>query len=101
MHSYFKLRQSRSMKTLSIQRPRPSIEMRTPSRLQNAGKARRGELAALVRIEDVRTAEPCQGFFQRLNAELNIHGVRHPPGQNLPRRPVHHRNQVEEAAPHR
>ena len=28
MSSYFKLRHSRSMKTLSIHRPRPSIEMR-------------------------------------------------------------------------
>src|SRR5467141_5252064 len=31
MSSYFRLRHSRSMKTLSIHRPRPSIEMRTPA----------------------------------------------------------------------
>ena len=31
MHSYFRLRHSRSMNTLSIHRPRPSIEMRTPA----------------------------------------------------------------------
>src|SRR5712675_1996197 len=31
MSSYFKLRHSRSMNTLSIHRPRPSIEMRTPA----------------------------------------------------------------------
>ena len=62
------------------------------SRLQYAGEARRGELAALVRVEDVRAAIPCQRF----NAERDIHGVRYPPGQHLPRRPVHHRNQVGE-----
>jgi len=31
LHSYFNDRQSRSMNTLSIQRPRPSIEIRTPA----------------------------------------------------------------------
>ena len=31
MHSYFRLRHSRSMNTLSIHRRRPSIEMRTPA----------------------------------------------------------------------
>ena len=30
-HSYFSDRHSRSMKTLSIQRPRPSVEMRLPA----------------------------------------------------------------------
>src|SRR6185312_265520 len=30
-HSYLRLRHSRSMKTLSIQRPRPSMEMRMPA----------------------------------------------------------------------
>jgi hypothetical protein len=30
-HSYLSDRHSRSMKTLSIQRPRPSIEMRIPA----------------------------------------------------------------------
>src|ERR1700750_904101 len=42
MHSDFKLTQSRSMKTLSIQRLRPSIEMRTPAACKTPVK--RGEV---------------------------------------------------------
>ena len=38
MHSYFKDRQRRSMKTLSIQRPRPSMEMRTPASMRTSVK---------------------------------------------------------------
>ena len=75
--------------------------MRTPGPLQYAGEARRGELAALVGVEDLRPPEPRQGLLQSLNAELHVHGVRYPPGQHLARRPVHHRDQVEKAAPHR
>src|SRR5260370_36140046 len=40
--------------------------------LQHAGESRRGELAALIGVEDVRSAKPGQGFFQRLDAELDI-----------------------------
>ena len=38
MHSYFMLRQSRSMKTLSIQRPRPSIEIRMAASVSTSVK---------------------------------------------------------------
>jgi len=69
--------------------------------LQHARELRRGELAALVEVEDLRMAEPRQGFLQRLDAERHVHGVRHPPGRHLPARPVHHRNQIKKATPHR
>ena len=39
-HSYLRLRHSRSMKTLSIQRPRPSIEMRMPASFSVVVKAK-------------------------------------------------------------
>jgi len=69
--------------------------------LQHARELRRGELAALVEVEDLRMAEPRQGFLQRLDAERHVHGVRHPPGRHLPARPVHHRDQIKKATPHR
>src|SRR5438270_13385317 len=40
MSSYFRLRHSRSMNTLSIQRPRPSIEMRMPAAASMPVKSR-------------------------------------------------------------
>jgi len=40
MHSYFSDRHSRSMKTLSIQRPRPSIEMRISASFKVLVKAK-------------------------------------------------------------
>src|SRR5690606_40839023 len=39
-HSYLRLRHSRSMKTLSIQRPRPSMEMRMPASFNVVVKAK-------------------------------------------------------------
>src|ERR1700677_4163753 len=41
------------------------------------------------------------GFFPPPDKKLNIHGVRHPPRQHLARRPIHYRNQIQEASPHR
>ena len=47
-----------------------------PGVLQAVCPGPRCKLAALVGVEDIRTAVTAQGFFQRINAELNIHGVR-------------------------
>ena len=72
------------MNTFSIQRPRPSMEMRTPACCSTP--VNRGEVnATLVRVEDLRFPEPGQGLLQRLDAELHVHGVRYPPGQHLAR----------------
>ena len=38
-HSYFRDRQRRSMKMLSMQRPRPSIEILTPARFMRSVQA--------------------------------------------------------------
>src|SRR5664280_3586785 len=46
---------------------------------KNAGEAGAGELAALIRIEDVRPAVAGHGFLQRLDAEPRFHGDRQPP----------------------
>jgi hypothetical protein len=73
MHSYIRLRQNRSINTLSIQRPRPSIEMRTPADCIHAGEAWRRKMAALVGVEDFGLGSRHR-LLQRLDAELNIPG---------------------------
>src|SRR3954447_19276589 len=79
----------------------PPVHGNTHTRLpQNAGKPWRGELAALVGVEDLRVAEPLQSLLQRLDAEVRVHRVRDLPGQHLARGPVHHRNQIQKAPPH-
>src|SRR5438045_172216 len=101
MSSYFKLRHSRSMNTLSIQRPRPSIEMRMPAVASMPVKSPLGELAALVGVEDLRLAKPGERLLQRCQAEPNLHRVRQPPRQHRPTRPVDDRHQVEKPSPDR
>ena len=61
---------------------------------EHAGEVEAGELAALVGVEDIRAAVTVQGFFQGLDAEGGIHGVRQPPCEHMACRPVHDRNQV-------
>jgi hypothetical protein len=56
------------MSTLSIQRPRPSIEMRTPAAIRKPGEGGAGELAALG-VEDLRLAKARQRLQQRTDAE--------------------------------
>ena len=68
---------------------------------QQLGKPQTGELAALISIEYLRPAMQCQGFFQCFSTEFCIHGIRWPPRQHLPACPVHHRNQIQKAPPHR
>lgn len=57
----------------------------------------RRELAALFGVEDFWTAMPVEGFLQHLDAELDLHGVRQPPCQNLLAMPVHDHHQIEKA----
>src|SRR5207248_5378102 len=64
MSSYFRLRHSRSMNTLS-----------SPGQ-------------ALVGVEDLRLAEPGERLLQRRKAEPDIHRVRQPPSQHRTARPV-------------
>ena len=59
---------------------------------KNVREPRAGELAALVGVEDPRQPVARQGLLQGFDAEVGVQGVRHPPGQDLPRRPVHDRD---------
>ena len=71
------LRHSRSMNTLSIQRPHPSIEMRMPAAISVPVKT---APAALVCVEDVWLAEASQCLLQRRDAERTVHAIGQPPG---------------------
>lgn len=42
---------------------------------QDACKGKAGKLAALIRVENIRCAVFCQGFFQGRNAKIRFHGV--------------------------
>jgi hypothetical protein len=53
----------------------------------------------LVGIEDLRQLEARQCLLERVEAERGIHRVRQPPGEHRPARPVHDRDEIEEAAP--
>jgi len=69
--------------------------------LERAGEVEAGELAALIRVEDLRLAVSSHRVAQGLDAEPGVHRVRQPPCQDMARRPVHDRNQIEEPPPHR
>ena len=72
--------------------------MRMPAAASRPVKGRAGELAALVGVEDLRSAEAAERFFECRDAERGVHGVGQPPRQHRPARPVHDRHQIEEAA---
>src|ERR1700761_592019 len=79
----------------------PSVHRNAYTRRpQNTGKPRRGELAALIGVENLGVAKPLQSLLQRLNAEVSVHRVRDTPRQHLARGPVHHRHQIQKTAPH-
>ena len=66
----------------------------------NAGSAqtvcpgKRRELAALIRIHDLRAAELVDRLVQRFDAKLCLQRVRDAPGQNLAGEPVDDRDQL-------
>ena len=59
---------------------------------QPPGERLARELAALVRVEDLRARVRLQGLLQRLGAETAVERVRQPPRQHAATRPVHHRH---------
>src|SRR6267143_4617106 len=101
MSSYFRLRHSRSMNTLSIHRPRPSIEIVTPAAARVPVKAALVNWLPWSVLKILRLAEARQGLLERRDAERYIHGVGEPPAEHRPARPVDHRDEVEKAAPNR
>ena len=60
-----------------------------------------GELAALVRVEDVRSAVAGQGLLDRLDAEVGRQRVGQPPRQHPATRPVQDREEIHKATRHR
>jgi hypothetical protein len=82
------------MKTLSSQRPRPSLLIRISCCCSVAVNC------ALVAVENIRPTQPQSGS-QRLPAEACLQRRRQRPAQHIAAEPVHHRHQVEEAPPHR
>jgi hypothetical protein len=67
---------------------------------QELCEPRTGELAALIGIENVRPAVFRHRFFQGLDAELDIHRIAEPPGQDLAAEPVHDDDEVQEPTAH-
>src|SRR3984893_11150282 len=49
--------------------------------LEHAGELGASELAALIGVEDLGLAVPCQGVLQGLDAEIGAERVRQPPGR--------------------
>ena len=68
---------------------------------QHLDELGRGELAALIRIEDFGCAVSGQGFLDGLDAEVRFQRDRYPPGQDAPAEPVDHGREIDEAPRHR
>src|ERR1700730_6917730 len=92
--SYLIERHRRSMKMLSMKRPRPSIEIATPAASSLPVNAA-GELRALIRVEYPRLAAPRQSLLRRFDAKPAVDGVRQPPSQNRPAGPIDDRHEIQ------
>ena len=64
------------MKTLSRHAPLPSMLMAMPFPDEDAGEVGTGELAALIGVEDVRSAVPGECLLKRLDGESRLHADR-------------------------
>ena len=69
--------------------------------LKGAGEVVTGELAALVGIEDFRSAIARKRFLERLDAKIGVERVGKAPGQHRAAHPVHDYDQVDKALGHR
>lgn len=54
----------------------------------------------MLNVHDLGRAELVERLVQRLDAEVGFQRVRDAPGQNLPGKPVHDGDQIEEATTH-
>ncbi|MCB1877059.1 MAG: hypothetical protein KDH88_13880 [Chromatiales bacterium] len=59
--------------------------------LQGASEILAGELAYLIRAENLRNAIPVDRFFQGLYTEADVERSGHTPRQHLTRMPAHNR----------
>src|SRR5579863_7187279 len=90
----------RSTKTLSRQRPLPSMLMAIRLSLSRPVKASLVNWLpwSVLNISGFSCLQ--SGFFQCLDAQASLHGDRQLPGQHAAAEPVHHRGQIDEAARH-
>ena len=68
--------------------------------LQQSHERLTGELAALIRVEDLRLAVAVNRLLHRLQAEVCGHGDLQSPGQYAPGVPVDHGRQIHKAPRH-
>lgn len=59
------------------------------------------ELAALIRIHDLRLAVVAHGIFQNFDTRTGLDRHRQPPSQILASEPVQHREQIDKTARHK
>ena len=84
-----------------VQGTAPSIHAdRDVALLQRRQKVGRGELRTLIGVPDFGLAE-AECRFQRGQTEASLHRIGKFPTEHEAAEPIHHRNQVEEAAMHR
>ena len=69
-----------------------------PGVLEPVGEGQACELAPLVGVEDLGGPVACERLGQGVDTEVRLERVRQPPGQDLPARPIHDRDQIEKAA---
>jgi hypothetical protein len=93
-----RLRQSRSTKILSLNRPAPVHADGDSVDVQHGGEIIAGELTTLIGVED-RWPALAQSVLQGFDAEARIEQVRQAPSQHVPADPVHNRDQIEKVAP--
>src|SRR5271169_926298 len=68
---------------------------------QHAGECRAGELAALIRVEDLRLAVASDSVLKRFDAERRLHRDRDAPRQHATAEPIEHNGQIDKAPRHR
>src|SRR6266404_5849714 len=108
MSSYFRLRHRRSMNTLSIQRPRPSMEILIPAAISVPVKAAlvNGLPWSVLKISGLPKRANASSSADTQNDTsmvLDSRPVRHAhhEGQHRPACPVDHCHEIEEPAPDR
>ena len=85
-----------------VQRPAATVHADLDTLLfKLASEISARELAALVGVENRRTAACCKRFFQCFDAKTRVQRVRQPPRQNTSTVPIHHRRQKQEPVGHR
>ena len=88
------------MKTLSSARPRPSMLIAMPRLFSGAKKSAEVNCGPLIGVPDFGLAET-ERRVERRQTETGLHRIGEFPTEHETAEPIHHGNQVEEAAMHR